>query len=40
MCPESITERIDTNKNNSIDVNEINDFIFDKKDGEKNLNDL
>lgn len=40
MCPESIKERIDTDKNNSIDVNEINNFIFDKKDGEKNLNDL
>ncbi len=40
MPGESIKERIDQNKNNSIDTNEINDFIFNQNEWDKNLNDL
>ena len=37
---ETIKQRIDIDKNNFIDTKEINDFIFDEKLWEKNLNDL
>jgi len=37
---ETIKDRIDKDKNNFIDINEIKDFIFDEKEWEKNLNDL
>lgn len=37
---ETIKDRIDKNKNNFIDMNEIKDFVFDKNEWEKNLNDL
>lgn len=40
MTEESINDRIDQDKNNSIDINEINDFIFNQNEWDKNLNDL
>lgn len=40
MPGETIKERIDKNKNNFIDTNEINNFIFDQNEWDKNLNDL
>ena len=40
MPRETIKDRIDHDQNNFIDANEINNFIFDEKEWEKNLNDL
>lgn len=40
MPGETIKERIDQDKNNCVDINEINKFIFDETEWEKNLNDL
>ena len=40
MPVETIKKRIDQDNNNLIDTNEINNFIFDENEWEKNLDDL
>ena len=40
MTGETIKDRIDLDQNNIIDTDEINNFIFDEKEWDKNLNEL